>query len=240
MVMKLLNPSQANATLQKSAERDSKRAIELQDLIVGKYKELGSIEVLFEETLARQKAAWAEEEQEYKNAIDVLLREVRVLEKRRKDALIPLTTRAEELENIAKLLTVREAKAIEDRKEVEELKDLLQQRLDEVGERDLRLNELSATLARREVGIASQEQDIRTNSERLTKAIQDATLEIAAAEQILATEKLKVETERDHIKQREQEVDIKEAGFDARERAIQDRYETLQRAIAEAAKKYNL
>lgn len=240
MVMKLLSPSQANAQLQKSAERDSKRAIELQDLIVGKYKELGSIEVLFGETLARQKATWTEEEHEHKNAIDVLLSEVGLLEKRRSDALIPLTTRAEELENIAKLLTVREAKVIEDRKEVEELKDLLQRRLDEVGERDVQLSEISTILARREAGIEAQEQDIRTNSERLTKAIQAAQVEILAAQKTLETEKLKVETERDHLKQREQEVDLKEASFADRERSIQDRYATLERAIAEATKKYNL
>lgn len=237
MSLKLLSPAVAAQQAKTKREADNSRVVEIQELIAKKLRDLADAEASFDDAMQRQRNQWAAEEQEHHNVILEKTREAEALEERRKAALVPLTVREDELENVASALALREQKADEREHELDNTSNLLQGRLDEVSEREQRVAQAEQRLSLQSEGIKQQADDVRRGSELLTVAVTKAQSEAVSRETDLTRREAALNSREAALEERERLADVKEAGFTAREVKIVDDRATLDRAIAEYKQK---
>jgi chromosome segregation ATPase len=240
MTLRLLRPSEALDAVQKRSDKEARRAIEVQDLITRKYKELADMEKAFEDSLERQRLAWEQEYDTHNKTAASLEGVVRVLEERHQKALVPLVTKREVLDTKERELAVFESTLTSKEAKVAELKEKLESRLDEIGERSLQLDTIATSLLAKEQGIQAQAAQVTRYSEEVSRATQLAHGELTSAQGELEKQRILLKTKEDNLTLRERNVTKQQKEFTARERAINDKYATLQRAIEESKKKYNL
>lgn len=236
--MKLLSPSEGREKARSNEVTLKNRITELQGLIVQKYKELAQAEADFNDTLTRQRKTWSEEEKVYTSKVFIIRGEIEALEERRRQALIPLTKRAEELDTKASALAEYEKILKQSDADIADKAEMLVKRLDEVAERELQADKVAKNLAVREDGVKAQAAQVATGSVLLTEAMTKASQESAARERELSLKEASVKAKETQITERERKVNEKEAGFANRELAIKDQYEALRQAIEETNKKY--
>lgn len=230
-MLRLLTPSQAQSQARKQSEVDTSRAVTVAEQVAQKYRELSQAERDFDESMQRQRTQWAIERQQQELVILELTKKVEVLEARKKEALVPLATRKKELDTRDTAITKREELLSLKEVDFEESRELLLRRLDEVSEREQRLNEISTSLSRKEEGIKQQTADIQKNSANLTKAIIEAQGQVSNALTEIEKEKLRLKTKEDHLIEKERLVDAKEKTFIAREAKLQDDIQTFKRTM---------
>lgn len=229
MALKLLPPNQVQFQTRARSEKDERRAVELQTLIVAKHKELEELEQTFADTLKRNQGVWASEEEAHKVRVQKLVDEVLVLEERKVQALLPLTERKKELDTIASALKEKEENLRVRETEIEERGDSLNVRLDEEGERELQCADRAATLSLQEGGLTLQREELRRMSEGFTEAMTRSTFELNNRDRALQLREAELKTKETQVLERERIAREKEIGFDARDRALKDAYETLER-----------
>jgi hypothetical protein len=236
--MKLLSPTEAQAKAKKSLDSEKYRLAEVQTLITQKYKELSLAESDFDLAFKNQRSVWSDEVRKQEDLILSLRKTTEALEARKSQALIPLTERAKILDTRASALVVREQHLAEKELDVEETKLLLNDRLDEVAEREIQADKMAHILATQEEGARLQKARITADSARLTVLMAETGKEAHEREQRLIRAELALKGTVAHLEERERKVNEKEAGFANREKAIQDKRETLERAIKEIKQKY--
>lgn len=229
MALKLLPPSQTQFQTRARSEKDERRAVELQELVVKKHRELSDIEKLSEEALTRNRAIWVAEEESHLLRVGELTKEVVALEERKKEAIVPLTKRKEELDTVASALRTLKESLDARRADLDEESDLLKVRLDEVSERAIQLDSRNAQLASQEEGVQAQVEHLRLTSEGFTETMAQTASAHREKERVLELREAKVHTKEMYVAERERIVKEKEKTFADRERAIQDAYETLER-----------
>lgn len=172
--LRLLGTKEAAEDLKERKEAEVIRAAELDALIKAKHQELRKADEDFKNTIAAHRFQWTQVEAEHRNRLQALLSQTELLERRREQALIPLTIKESELDNKDGALTKRE-EIIRKREEELEAQGLnLQARLDAISEREGHVDGLLALQTVREEGIQHQAEQIKINSDRLTKAITDS------------------------------------------------------------------
>ncbi len=229
MALKLLPPNQAQFQTRARSEKDERRAVELQSLIVAKHKELAEIEQMSEESLSRHRELWASEERAHEEKLRTLRAETVSLEERKKEAIVPLTAKKEELDTIESTLHKHDQELRSKRADMDEEAELLKSKLDEVSERALQLDERSDRLAAQEQGAKLQEEQVRAMSERFSEFFAKRTKEINDQAQSVQLQEASLKTKELQIQERERIVQITSDSFAAREKALQDKYETLAR-----------
>lgn len=236
--MELLKPAQAAQKSRDQEDRDSRRILELQTLIAQKTKELAVAEEAFDIAMQRNRNQWAAEQQEHENKLAVIEKKTTDLEERRAQATVPLTTWEQRIKDEDSALQERE-KGLEIREaNVEESLILLQQRLDEVSEREFDADKVAKMVANREVGVKQQASEIKQQSQYLTKAIVEAQLSAATKEQELSTKAQRLDVREQSLEERERQVQQKLASYDAIEKGLNDKYESLIKAEAEFKQKH--
>lgn len=231
MALKLFNPGAATTQAKERKDKDNARIVEIQELVAKKLRDLADVEKQFDDTFQRQRNQWAAEEQEHQNVMLEKTKKVEQLEERRKASLVPLTVRGKELENVASALTLREERAAKRDKELNEKSALLEHRLDEVGEREQQCKTRETTIKSQEIGIQMQAQDLLKGSELLNGAIVKAQADDKKAKEGLDTHEKILWSRESVIGERERKVAEMEASFVNREKAIRDKYATLERTI---------
>lgn len=134
-------------------------------------KRLANAEADFQKALAGQQLRWAREQEDYDKEVARRQSELAVLEERRKNALEPVSLLEERAKKLLADAELTLQKANEREQEVEELKELLEGRLDAVGarEQDVLLRERQATAT--EENIKSQQRITSDNLAQLSKDI---------------------------------------------------------------------
>lgn len=169
--MKLLKPQEIQDTKNREITLSILRKKELQETEKESRLALIKVEAQFKERLAQNQELWAKQEESHAQRVIQMKAEITLLEAQRINALIPAglineTTQGrlnDAMEYVAELNQKEE--------DLELLKEKLESRLDEVGqlEQDTRLKEKKISL--REDGAFRQAENIKLQSEQLTKAL---------------------------------------------------------------------
>lgn len=168
--------------------------------------DLANAEAEFQATLARNLILWAEQEEEHQKRVEERKVEINKLEVRKLNMLVPFGILKEgtddRMKNAEKFL-----KELVDREEnVEILTEKLENRLDEIGQKDQDLRQKERALALKEEGIKRQSESIILGNKRLSKEIADFA-------------KIKDEAEKD-IDRRKTDIFLMEQTLNARDKTL--------------------
>lgn len=238
MAMKLLSPSEARAKAQRSEDAEKHRLVGIQALIAQKLKELADAEKAFDDATQRQRNQWATERQEHETHILSLRKTVEELEERKKQALLPLTEKAKELDTKASALDAREVELNLRAAGIDQDKELLERRLDEVAEREVQADKVAKSLEAQKKGIEGQASQVKISSAALTVAMEAASKEATERDRALQLREAAAKTREFHLEERERKVQELNDGLTKRELALADERKALTAAADELRKKY--
>ncbi len=184
-----------------------------------------------EDKLQQEKNAFIEESvalKEQKQKQDAFTKEVIVpLEKREKE----VHTNEEALSKRAELISIKET-------DLQQTADILQDRLDEVSERESNALNHAQRLESRNANIALKEEEMQKRETALVEIFKENEQKRLLSEQSIAKQQAILKGRDTVLIERVRIVSKKEKSFESREKAITDRYKTLERAIAEMKLKY--
>lgn len=239
MGMRLLSVPAGKSRRETDNAAQELRSIQLDEAIRTKRKEITDLEGSLINSLSVLGARKYEEKQYWKAEIAGLEKEVEALESRKRSASVPLEEREKEVQAGESALLKREETLAIREAEVEHLKDVLEERLDEVSEREQAATDYSVTLNNREFAIQFQETQVRERTTALTTVLRESYEEMQKAKEEAAKRKALLKGRDVSVSEREKFVDMQEASFANREKAIVDRYQTLLRAITETNLRQN-
>jgi len=227
--MKLFTPVEVLTTKEKQTEINLKRAITVDSALEVKRKLLNDIQLETDIALARQANVLAEEKEAQSVKIRELKSEVINLEQRKKEALIPITAKWQELEEYNSKVKAEKLEIDMLRVKYQVNLELLEEKLSEVGERELNVidNEKRQKIA--QWGIESQKEVITNQSKELNRRLAEYQASTEAREIDLTTKQTKLALKEQELETKEKELKNIEKGFIDRERSLQDRYATLER-----------
>jgi len=233
MGMRLLSPPQGKSLLEANIALQEARVIELDKLIVAKRKELNDLDSQYLRSLSETGLKGAEEEKYWKDKIEPLIREVEGLESRRKSALVPLVERETQVEDRERALLKREEMVAIRESENDSERQMLEDRLDDVSEREEEATKYSIILNNRDSAVAIQERQVKERMNALTAILIESLEDVKKSQAESARYKAMLKGRDVSIAEREKYVEEKEKSFANREEAILDKYRTLQRTITE-------
>lgn len=200
--MKLLTPFQQKDRQAEELARKVMRAQEVEAMAKKANINLAMAEADFNATLARNRAKWALEEEEHEQTVKGMTQEVEALEERKKQALIPIQLYKEEADKI--MLETRgilnDSKAKDEQSEF--LQEKLEDKLTDVGDRELAVAESEVRLELKKQGIETQQQQTKDGIANLSKSMLDFHLF--------------KENEENSLQQRKEEVALAEINFNAK------------------------
>ncbi len=231
MTLKLLSQSEASSKAKRNSDAEKHRLVEVQTLITEKYKELSQAEKDFADALLKQQGVWSTHLTAFEEKRDKLKAEVEELEERKRQVLIPLTEREKMLDTKHSALVTWEDKLTTKEGDLEAKSGLLTVKLDEVAEREIQADTIAKALSHKEAGIQLQSGQIKRDQALLSTASADLSNRVNEAERNITLKWAAVNAKEASLITRETKVAEAESGFVARERSIQDKYATLERAI---------
>lgn len=167
--MKLFSANELKQKKDLDMTREVLRTQEMQKVADKARKEMSNSEADFKEMLAKNKEKWSQEELEHAQRVKEMEAEVKVLENKKQQALIPIEiykdSANELMKEAARLIGV--AKQHED--ENEELKENLEDKLDDVGDREIKVSDRESKVLLREQGSLLQNQQIIEGVKKLSK-----------------------------------------------------------------------
>jgi hypothetical protein len=172
MPMKLLSFVQTKDSQQKEQALKVMRAQEIEELASKANAKLARAEADFQSTLAKNRAKWALEEEEHAERLKAMEDELKPLEERKRQALIPLQLykeRADEMLQEAKDILV---KAQEKEAQADFLQEKLEDKLTSVADREQTVTKEEQRLIIAKEGIQIQQEQIKANAEKLTQEIE--------------------------------------------------------------------
>lgn len=169
MTMRLLTTFVQKEKQQEELTRKILRIQETEELETKTNFKLARAQIEFNESMARNQAKWALEEQEHTERIKDMTKEIEALESRKQQALIPLELYKKEADKL--LLEAQEI--IQKSKEKEEQADYLQEKLEnklsEVSDRENVVLDTEKLLEVAKRGVENQQEFIKKSSEELSK-----------------------------------------------------------------------
>lgn len=191
---------------------------------------LAKAEQDFNETLVKNRKAWEREEEAHRARQEEMRKENETLEIKRIELLVPFDIikestdgRFEDAKTFMVNLREREANA-------EELTERLEEKLDEVGEREQSVQRFETALTLKEKGLNSQIESVKTQSEGLTAQITQFLANKQDSEKGLTERENALKLRENSVKAAEEGLVGKEIDLRARERRLADEREVLQRA----------
>jgi chromosome segregation ATPase len=232
--MKLFSSTEVITNKQQQTVSDIHRVKEVNELLEKRRKELRELEVDFDYVLEQQQNKWEEEKARNNKEINDLKSQVMQLEARRKQNLLPLEQQSEELDALKKKLAKKELDLAKKEEEMDEKLELLEEKLSEAEDREQELDRQYRLHAMAQEGIASQKANIALQAKELNSKLNDAFKEDKLRKNEILRLQATLDLKEKALQDKEKELKKIEAGFADRERAIKDRYETLQRTIAQS------
>ena len=235
--MKLFTTTEVRNDKERQITADMSRLDSVNDELVRKRKELSFLEQEFNLTLESQHEIWRKESSEYITKINDLKTQVEQLEVRKKSSLTPIETQIEELDKVSKIIDSRETSLKEKEEEFEEKVNLLEDKLTKVSEQEREADRIIKLQANAQKGIDLQKEQITKQARDLSETMQKSILENASQERKLKKLEVELSLKEKALSDKELKLIKIEQGFVERERAIKDKYETLQRSIKQYANK---
>jgi hypothetical protein len=231
--MKLLSPKELNAAKESNKVKEILRVKELEEESDKVRKELANAEADFNSSLARNRNKWANEEQEHTKRVNEREQELKILEEKRLELLVPVDiitkgakNRLEEANKFLETLREREAKA-------EELSEILQDKLDEVGEREQDVIKTSQELLIRSQSVDLQSRQVKNSVEDLNASRAEFAQIRKDAETDIQKRKVALFLAEQSVVDREIVIAEKYKDLEIRELQLADRQKTLAIAYRE-------
>lgn len=227
--MRLLTQKEVGDAKAAELQRDLLRTTELNEQADQIRVKLSQAEADFSATLARHRTEWAQEEGEHAKRVTEMTKEVESLERRKEIALEPIILKERDADNLLKdarnLLNaarLRETDAIE-------LGETLQDRLDELGEREQNIiaNESRARMMVQ--GAERQQEQVKLQSVNLTEAIKNFASDKIEWERQREEEKSSLIMHKRSLDARKESLERTEEALNAREKRLIDREGVLKR-----------
>ena len=167
--MKLLSPLVHRDAKQAQDLKQIIRAKEIEKVVLDNNIKLAKSEADFQDSLARNRSIWAKEEEEHSKRLNDMLTEVNVLEQRKQQTLIPIEVYKEQAD--VKMLEAEKylTDVIQREAEIDDLKELLDEKLSEVADRE---NIVAAEEKRQKnvlLGIETQQEETKKGVQRLSE-----------------------------------------------------------------------
>lgn len=233
--MKLLSPVEIESRKQTEITRDIARTESVREALSDAQLELNQNEANFDVSLARQREVYIKMEIESLEKLDEIKKEIEIAEKRREKALIPIDDVSKKAyDNLQRSESILKEADLQKVKN-EEIEKLLIEKLDDVGAKEIDLNDREQKIVVKETAIKDQTSQIKTMSESLNGEWQKLHASIAEYES-----KNKIDTDaiskwntdlisREKNLAEEKLLSMKQI---AKEKAlIKDREDTLEREI---------
>lgn len=229
--MRLLSPLNNKTAKDEQALRDILRTQELNKASDKARKDLANSQADFQTILAKNRLQWALEEQEHDERVKAMAEEINQLESKRKDALLPVEFLKEEAEK-----WLNEAKGyLEQAKKKDEyneqLSELLQDKLDTLGQQEQEFKKEVVKLDLRKQGIESQSQAIIMGNKQLTKEMSDFAMIKNQAEKDIDERKTSLFLWQTSLNAQKETNKRTEESLQALARQLEDERQTLQRAF---------
>lgn len=229
--MKLFSTTEVITNKENQLHRDIVRIDSIKKELTSKRLLLQKLETEFEETLKRQRENWLKEENKYIESKNAIEKETEELEKRKKQALIPLEERekviSEHENEIKNILAELERKNEDFVNNIE----ALEKRLEEVSEREQEAERISKIQLKKKEGIEIQQELISNQSKDFNDMMTKAIADISKKSSVLSKKETELLLKETALKDKELELGKIEKGFADREKAIIDKYNTLQRSL---------
>lgn len=233
MVLKLFTPTEAKTQNSAQNTRDVLRTREIKKLVDKSHSDLAKHEADFAAMLARHKEKWAEEEEAHAIRISEMGQEIRILEERRKDALIPIEIEKKKADTMIDE-AVKRLEEVENReKECAVLGDVLTERLEEVTERESTVSDEEAKIVEMRRSAELEKETAELNTKTLTDGIKKFNDYVLTETLILDGKRTEIILKERSIEAREAALDRKDKSLAIRETQIKDKQETLKRAFDE-------
>lgn len=170
--MKLLTQTQIRDERGIELSRDILRAKETDEQVKRINAKMANAEADFAGTLARHRMKWAGEESEHDERMREMDSEIAALENRKKQALIPLEIYKEQADTLLREAQNALQRANEREEDVQSTLVTLEDRLDEVSDREINANALERSLESRKKGNEVQEEQTKMMAAQLSYDMQ--------------------------------------------------------------------
>lgn len=235
--MKLFKAGDVITNENKQSILDSKRLDGVSNALNNVKKELEKCHQEYEDTVIRNHENLNLIEIEHRKKLETLRFETEGLEKRKKEALAPLEEKWKTLADFNEILIKKEEELKKNKAEVEEMKELLENRLTDVNgrlvdmERNIKLQGIT------QQGIDAQKEQVALQVKNMNRALEESLVKNKQNEEKMKKREAKAELIEKSLDSKEKDLKKIEASFVERETAIKDKYDTLLLAIEEAKKK---
>ena len=172
MALKLYSAEEIKSTKATELARDIFRTQDIKKALDKARTELNNANASFEVALANQRVKWISEEEVALGKIRDLETELKVLERRKQQALIPIDLYRQRVDNITKEANDKLKSATDKQFYVDELSEKLEEKLDEVSEKDQSLQKREENLFVKEKAVQMQEEGNKKMSQEInTRAL---------------------------------------------------------------------
>ena len=172
MALKLYTAEEIKSSKATELARDVMRTSDIKKALDKARTELNNVNAQFEVALANQRVKWISEEEVALGKIRDLETELKVLERRKQQALIPIDLYRQRVDNITKEANDKLKSATDKQIYVDELSEKLEEKLDEVSEKDQSLQKREENLFVKEKAVQMQEEGNKKMSQEInTRAL---------------------------------------------------------------------
>ena len=172
MALKLYTAEEIKSSKATELARDVMRTSDIKKALDKARTELNNVNAQFEVALANQRVKWISEEEVALGKIRDLETELKVLERRKQQALIPIDLYQQRVDNINKEANDKLKSATDKQIYVDELSEKLEEKLYEVSEKDQSLQKREENLFVKEKAVQMQEEGNKKMSQEInTRAL---------------------------------------------------------------------
>ncbi len=229
--MKLLSGLQNKDNQQAEQTRKLLRAQEIQKLAEEADIKLARAEEEFNRTLARNRATWADEEVLHAERVKAMESEVKALEKRKEQALIPVSMYRLKVDEAMKEAQEYIKKAKEKDVQADYLQDKLEEKLVEVYDRENQMQAEEARLANLKRGVEAQQEQTREGVARLSEEMIMFHEKQTQDEAIMTERKNELSMAEINLNAREEKVKQNLEALKIFDKQLKDKEETMAREI---------
>lgn len=229
--MKLLTPTDVRTNNEKRLTINLKRSSDLDGELLRKKQQIEKLDADFKLSIERQRIDFDEEKSEHHKKINELLREVEILEKRKEQALLPINDKLALIEKAQDLLIDRENNIQKKEYQLEESLQSLQDRLDEVTEREQEADRILTKQYSQQKSLDNQKEELAKQTKLLNELLITSNDEFNKKMLILNTKEAEIDSKLNLIEIKESSIKTKEKQLIIKEKGLQDRYATLERSI---------
>lgn len=229
--MKLLTPLQTINKKENEIALNLSRSLELQKELDKKKIDLEKLNIEFEIVNRKQQQIREEFNETSIKELEIFNQDVKDLENRKKDALVPLDEKWKELDKAEELIKKREENLKIKEEEVISKIELLEEKLDDLAEKQKIVDEMSLNQAEKQRGIDSQRKQIKLQSESLNSLISKHSIEEENRLKYINTKEAELNSKAIVLESLDKDLKTREQALKDKETQIQDKYETLQRTI---------